>query len=142
MKTIRIEGIGTDLHLKRHDEEEYETSFYILQEINSITIDGEPFDSDDVEPIEIDDVIEHLGFEHGDTTIMYVYDEDTDEGLPLSFEYNVDDNDEYKIRIEHVEDDYNLGEFFLVDTIEVNGEEIISEDAPDYYGERTSDIEV
>ena len=142
MAKISIEGIGTDLHLKKREEEAYETSYYLMYSIESIDIDGEPYDLDKVIHIEIDDVITHFGFKRGETSIKYVYDEDTDEGVPLVFEFIVPDADDYEIKMKHVEEDYDLGDFFLIDAIEVNGEEVLSEDAPDYYGTYSPDTDV
>lgn len=131
MKKLVIVGYGSDLHLKNRDDEDYEESYYFINDLETINIDGEEVDFDN---IEIDDVVTHFGYKRGATSIEYMLDEDTDDFFEFEFEYEIPDSNEYHIRIKHVENDENLGEMWLVDTIEVNGEEIESIETPDYFG--------
>lgn len=133
MKKLVIVGYGSDLHLKNREDDYYEESYYFLNDIETVNIDGEEVD---YEKIEIDDVLTHFGYKRGETTIKYVLDEDTNDFFEFEFEYELPDSDEYQIKIKHVENDDILGELWLVDVVEVNGEEIESIETPDYYGDR------
>lgn len=140
MATITITGVGSELHIKNREDEEYEDSYYFLEDIGEILVDGEEWDGE-IKQIEVSDLLEHFGYKWGDTSIKWCRDEEADELFEFAFDFEVSDADHYDIQMQYVPYQKNapkrlcLGYWFLAEKIIVNGEEYVTDSYPDYFGD-------
>lgn len=139
MKKLLLTGPGSVVYIKNSEDRDYKESHLFLNRIDSISIDGK---TAAIETVEINDLISFLGFKHGNTLIKWIIDEETNGAFNLGVESIIPDAPDYKILVLHINNDLHLGDFFLVDIVNVNGEDILTHDHILPEGAFSSDVEV
>ena len=123
-----ITGIGSVFYIKWQNEEKYRNANLFLTRIDSISVNGKEVG---FIQLEIDDLVDYLGFNHGETLLTWISN-DENELFELGIEYDIQDAKNYRLILQHVKCDNTLGDIYLTDIINVNGEDILTKDSIKY----------
>ena len=125
MTKLTIAGQGSVLYMKDNDQESYKEAYLFLKDIYKVSIKGK---ETGYEIIEMPDIINYLGYSHGRTNLKWICNEGTDELFDIGVEYILPETEHYKILIQHTNAGELLGHIYLIDIVNVNGEDILTLD--------------
>lgn len=139
MNKLLILGPGSVFYLKRREDQFYREPFLFLNKIESISINGQEVS---FENVEFGSILDCLGYKPGKTHITWIVDEESKGLFDLGIEYILPDANSYKIKVLHISNDSLLGDVFLLDIINVNGNDIMTHERVLPEGVLTADAEV
>lgn len=125
MKKLTIAGLGSVLYMKDAEHVSYKEAFLFLNEIYKVSINGE---ETQYELVEMPDIVNYLGYSPGHTHLKWIHEFESDELFDIGAEYKLPDSDKYRILIQHTRAGDLLGNIFLIDIVNVNGEDILTSD--------------
>ena len=126
MKKLLITGPGSVVYIKKRKDSSYKESHIFLNSIDSISINGKEvlYGS-----IEINDLVGYLGYKPGDTHLKWIIDEETGGTFNLGVEFILpDDAVDYRVLVPFFKNDSRFGDLYLVDIVNVNGEDFLTQD--------------
>lgn len=139
MNKLQISGYGSAFYLKQRSDPKYKESYLFLNSIESIKIGSENVSYD---TMDILDLINYLGYQPGESHIKWKIDEESGLLFDLCLEYLIPESEKYKVIIQHVNKNSQLGEVFLVDIVNVNGEDVLTRDRSIPSDLFTPDVEI
>ncbi len=132
MKKLTIAGLGSVLYIKDSEQETYRETILFLRDIYKVSINGE---ETKYELVEMPELVNYLGYSTGRTQMKWIRKEESEELFDIGVEYLIPDADKYRILIQHTKAGDVLGSVFLIDIVNVNGEDILTSDKVIPFGE-------
>lgn len=126
MKKLLIVGPGSVVYIKKREDLNYKESHIFLNRIDAISINGKAVSFC---PVDVGDLVSYLGFKHDSTNLKWIIEEETGETFNLGVEFLLPDAADYRVMIPSVYNDSRMGNLFLVDIVNVNGEDILTNDS-------------
>ena len=125
MKRLTVAGVGSALFIKDIDSDAFKESYLFLRDIDRVSINGV---ETRFESVEMPPIASYLGYAPGHTNLKWICGDSDSELFDIGVEFMLPDADEYKIMIQHCVAGEQLGPIYLIDMINVNGEDVLTPD--------------
>ena len=125
MKKLTVAGVGSVLYIKDIESDTFKESYLFLRSIDRVSINGV---ETEFESVEMPPIVSYLGYAPGRTNVKWVYDDNSRELFDIGVDFMLPDADKYKIMIQHCAAGDQLGAIYLIDLVNVNGEDVLTFD--------------